>query len=174
MRWTGCVGGALAFTVLCMLVGCASDESDGDGAASGDALVPYRSIPVGSPPPVPAQSPLQELSATIEDAPENVVPGETIEFVVTIRNPTARAVELDPCPAYLRSFGESSISVGPVVSLLNCDEADPIPAHGAERFEMRIGVPKEFQLSGGGSIYWRLEPSIADASSGFIAVQPTE
>ncbi|MFP3899429.1 MAG: hypothetical protein ACLFXM_01155 [Acidimicrobiia bacterium] len=160
--------------MLCMLNGCASDESDGDGAASGDALVPYRSMPVGSAPPLPDQSSLRDLSVTVEDAPEVVVPGEPIEFVVAIRNPAARPVELDPCPAYLMSFGESSISIGPVVSLLNCDEADPIPAHGAERFEMRIGVPREFQLSGGGSIYWRLEPSIADASSGFIPVQPTD
>lgn len=94
-----------------------------------------------------------------------------MEFVVAISNDSSG--EIDPhvsCPAYFMNFGESSESAAPVTSLLNCDASDRIPPGETERFAMEIELPAELQLDAG-SVYWRLEPSLVDASSPEIAVQ---
>lgn len=93
-----------------------------------------------------------------------------LAFEVVITN--GSDVELDPaatCPGYFMNFGESSVSAVPVMSLLNCDDAHPIVSGGSERFSMEIEIPAELDLEAG-SVYWRLEPSLADASSPEIAV----
>jgi hypothetical protein len=73
-------------------------------------------------------------------------------------------------------FGESSVSTGPegaeatepLLSLLNCDEARPIPPGGSQDFAMEFDLPASFETSGENSIYWRLA-DIDDASSRPIA-----
>jgi hypothetical protein len=164
--------GVLAFA----LASCSSDDGSSnatvgdDGSrdvADSEGAVPFRLLPVESPPSIPSDSALRDLSVEVVSAPEEAEPGETLEFVVSINNPTAEPVQLEPCPAYFANFGESSITTRPVLSLLNCEAADPIPPSGAERFAMEIELTEDLRdlRLDFGSIFWRLEPSITAASS---------
>lgn len=160
-----------------LMTSCGDDHSAARSSGSNrdrrhETVVPFESLPVDTAPPLPSGSPLRDTSLTLESVPTSVQAGRALDFDVAIENLSDQTIEFDPCPAYLVSFGESAMSVGPILSLLNCQEADPIPAGGTERFAMRLDIPDDFELDAG-SIYWRIEPTIADASSGQIVVEPS-
>jgi hypothetical protein len=138
----------------------------------GPDVVPFELAPVKTPAPLPADSPWREVSVEIESAPSSVEPGTVTEFVVAITNGSEREIDPDEtCPAYFMNFGDSGISLEPVMSLLNCDAASPMPPGGVERFAMEMDVPSDFELDFG-EFYWRLEELAADASSRSIPVRP--
>jgi hypothetical protein len=76
----------------------------------------------------------QALHASIT-APARAKFGSTIEYVVTLTNPTDRPVTLDPCPVYVEGIW-TSVETHP----LNCAPGS-IPAGGSVEFGMRIQVP---------------------------------
>jgi hypothetical protein len=84
-----------------------------------------------------AQAPLPTrlvgLVATVQ-APTTVRAGTALEYVVTLSNPTDRAIALDPCPVYQQTFAEESINA------LNC-AINAVPAHGTVRYAIRTNVP---------------------------------
>jgi Protein of unknown function (DUF4232) len=95
-------------------------------------------IPSDAPPP----SPLDVLTIT-RSMPASLAPGSMADYTVTLDNPTARAVALDPCPAYSQfivpAHGKPLLPGS--YYYLNCAAAPRIPAHGAVTFAMRIQVP---------------------------------
>jgi hypothetical protein len=167
------------FVAVLLTQGCGGNDETGSGDTSSGpgSVVPYRYIPVTTVPALPDNAPIRSVTAEMHADRESVRQGEVIRFVVTLSNPGPESVTFDSCPAYFMTFGESSESTGPEgslasepqFSLLNCDEADPIPPGGSQGFAMEFDLPDSFEMSGDGSIYWRLE-DIADASSGPIAV----
>jgi hypothetical protein len=94
----------------------------------------------------------------LRDVPPAVPLGDRLEYVVELRNPTNKDIELDPCPAYYAAFGESA-SAATVRSYLNCDGAPAaVPAHGSVRFAMQMRISRTDDIQPGfvGSVYWRL------------------
>jgi Domain of unknown function (DUF4232) len=67
-----------------------------------------------------------------------------LSYTVTLRNPTATPVELDPCPGYTESAYSAS-RPGLVVRrsfALNCNAVHVIPAHGHVVYAMRLALPR--------------------------------
>jgi hypothetical protein len=79
--------------------------------------------------------------------PPSAGAGATINYTVTLANPTDVAVRLDPCPSYtedVRSFA------------LNCDTVHAIPPHGRIDFAMSLQLPEKYTRAGLVKIVWRL------------------
>jgi Protein of unknown function (DUF4232) len=84
--------------------------------------------------PVPPSLHQGTLAALI-DAPATVRAGAVLDYQVTLANPDAAAVPLDPCPVYQESIYKLSATY-----LLNCPSGG-IPPGSSTRFAMRITVP---------------------------------
>jgi hypothetical protein len=154
-----------------VLGGGCSDGSSSTNDGPADEVVPFKMVPVQSAPTVPSESPWRQVSVAIEETPSSVRAGHVLEFVVAIKNGSKD--DIDPqalCPAYFLNFGESAESATPITSLLNCDQARPLQPGDVERFAMQIELPEDIELEAG-SVYWRLEPYLVDASSTEIAVR---
>ena len=103
----------------------------------------------------PVAGGLGALSAELT-APRSAPAGATVEYVVTLRNPTGTPVDLSACPSYEQVLNtESSREAGRW--RLNCAGAGGrIPAHGQEQFAMRATVPPSSIAVGGVKLSWRL------------------
>jgi hypothetical protein len=80
--------------------------------------------------------PLSQLTGSIS-APAEITAGQTLSYIVTLTNPTAHDIKLDPCPSYsegLKGHGDETY-------LLNCDAQEVIPAQSSTDFAMRLAVP---------------------------------
>lgn len=108
--------------------------------------------PFGTRPTNAPASPLDSLTATTSGA-DRLVAGTVGRYVVTLHNPSAHAVRLDPCPSYEELLATATVS-DVETYYLNCAAAPLIPAHGAIRYAMRIRVPREF---GETKFVWRLQ-----------------
>jgi hypothetical protein len=109
---------------------CAIDVSD------------FGMPPKQQPSPVDA-NPLHVLTVTTS-MPDTVTAGSTVHYQVTLTNPTAQPVSLDPCPVYTE-FLAPALSNPRLVQdnfQLNCAGAGgSIPAHGAVTFDMQVPAP---------------------------------
>lgn len=150
-----------------LLPGCPSEKSS-ESPGPPSAAVPFRKESVSAPVVISPDSPLRSLTARIVDYPPSVRAGQTMEFAVELRNPTSMLIELQPCPSYAMSFGESSEATRFLMLRLNCADVRAIAAGKSVRFAMEIDLPLTFEL-GSGSIYWRLE-SVVDVSSEEIGI----
>lgn len=109
----------------------------------------------------PPPSPLDVLTVS-QTMPATAVPGTTVDYTVTLANPTGGAVALSPCPSY-----EEFIAVpGAMVSAtaryyyLNCRAAPVVPAHGSVTFAMEIQVPDG---TGPAKFSWQLQATSVSA-----------
>jgi hypothetical protein len=113
-------------------------------------------VPADAPPATnPAPSP---LTAAI-DAPGAALAGTVLEFTVTLANPTAADVALEPCPAYEEFVGSGNGE--PWVATirdyyLDCAAAPTIPAGGAVTFAMRLQLPAD-QPAGSAKFGWDVQ-----------------
>jgi hypothetical protein len=85
----------------------------------------------------PTGDPLSQLTGSIS-APGEITAGQTVAYTVTITNPTAMDIKLDPCPSYsegLKGYGDETY-------LLNCDAQAVIPAESGVDFAMQLTVPE--------------------------------
>jgi hypothetical protein len=115
-------------------------------------------------------TPPQRLSAAFE-APDGVIAGTTLVYVVDLANRSDQPVPLDPCPAYIQAAPRPSAVKD--IETLNCAPAGPIPARGTVRFEMRMPIPADTP-AGELEIFWSLiGPELEAAASVDIAVTPT-
>lgn len=82
--------------------------------------------------------PLAGLHASLS-LPRSVVRGSSLDFVVTLTNPTSRSITLQPCPAFV----EAEISAVPVkqVYALNCSTVRTLAPGVSRRFAMRLALP---------------------------------
>jgi hypothetical protein len=125
--------------------------------ASDDDVIPFRRDAVDSDTALaqPLSDDLVKLALRVTDAPDEVMPGERLAFVVELRNPTESPIALDPCPALFTSFGESGTAAFEV-SRLNCSDApDTVQLGEAVRFRWEIEIPDTDDFHDGfeGSIY---------------------
>jgi hypothetical protein len=107
------------------------------------------------PPPDPPASP---LVASI-DTPATVRPGETLDYAVTLTNPTDAAYSLEPCPAYTEFVGSGTQTWVATVDnyYLNCDTVHEIAARTSVTYEMRLAVPNDQPLSSSPKFGWNLQ-----------------
>ncbi|MEK8033525.1 DUF4232 domain-containing protein [Ideonella sp. DXS29W] len=89
-------------------------------------------------------------------APRTAHAGATVDYLVTLRNPTGTPVDLSTCPSYEQVLNtDSSREAGRW--RLNCAGAGGrIPAHGQVQFAMRALVPASSLASGGVKLSWQL------------------
>lgn len=105
----------------------------------------------------PAAGSLQALTAELH-TPLSAVPGSSVEYTVTLKNPTDRPVALtSACPAYEQVLNTADGVIESSSLRLNCTAAgDAVPAHGELQFEMRANVPAGAGHDGGIKLSWRL------------------
>jgi hypothetical protein len=123
--------------------------------------------------PQPEQSqprtPASRLTTTL-DTPATVAAGATLLYVVALTNPTAKAVTLSPCPAYLQAA--PSILVKDVEAL-NCRPVGAIAAHGTVCFEMHMPIPVG-TTAGELQIIWQLVgPDASPEASALVDIALT-
>ena len=82
-------------------------------------------------PPIPASSLTAKLNIQ-----GSTSPGGTLTYLVTLSNPSPKAIALDPCPSYTESIGYKTPFQQ--TFLLNCAAVGSIPAGGSLTFEMRL------------------------------------
>ena len=75
--------------------------------------------------------------------PANVHAGKTLDYVVTLTNPTARAVSLRHCPGYVESGTFADATPIKAVFGLNCTSVGSIAAGKSVRFQMRLHIPAD-------------------------------
>jgi len=119
-------------------------------------------VPQASPEAAPP-SPLDVLTVT-DTMPAVAAPGSTVDYTVTLANPTGRAVALSPCPSYEEYLGlpgaqaSASASYYPLLDTryyyLNCQAAPLIPAGGSVTFAMEVPVPPG---AGAAKYGWQLQ-----------------
>jgi hypothetical protein len=86
----------------------------------------------------PTGDPLSQLTGSVS-APGEITAGQSLAYTVTVTNPTATDIKLDPCPSYsegLKGYGSKTY-------LLNCDAQGVIPAQSSVDFAMQLAVPAE-------------------------------
>ena len=74
--------------------------------------------------------------------PPRVRAGTALDYVITLANPSDRAVPLDPCPTYTEWLVPGRHVVRRAYEL-NCDTMRVIPPHGRVRYAMRVRVPAD-------------------------------
>jgi hypothetical protein len=105
----------------------------------------------------PTASSAEELLAGRLSVPP-AVPGTTLRYIVTLRNPTARAVRLRPCPGYTETFVSFSRPMVRVVRVyeLNCSRIHEIGPHSVVPFAIRIPVPS-WTRPGRANVIWQMD-----------------
>lgn len=134
-------------------LGCARPQ-DGIGFAGLGEVAPEPSY---APDPVADLVPSLELPATVKA-------GETLRYTVTLSNPTTTDIALDLCPDFLQTMTGVKQTY-----LLNCPQADPVPAGGSEVFAMELVVPAD--LNGPTQVSWFLERGLQQIADGTVEVR---
>ena len=111
--------------------------------------------------------PLAGLHASLS-LPRSVVRGSSLDFVVTLTNPTSRSITLQPCPAFV----EAEISAVPVkqVYALNCSTVRTLAPGVSRRFAMRLALPAAVPV-GPLRVTWSLR-DVPVLARGVLTVRP--
>jgi len=72
--------------------------------------------------------------------PASVNAGTTMTYVVTLTNPTADPIRINPCPGYIETATGKDINIVETHTL-NCNRLREIPANSSIRYEMRMHIP---------------------------------
>jgi hypothetical protein len=117
-------------------------------------VVPFVALPVGTPPtPGASESryPWHQLKASLQ-GPRTLSSGSTVTYTVVLRNPTAAAVSLEPCPSYDIDVGLHTSSYG-----LNCAAApsSTISPGASVSFEVQLYIPSSIG-AGSSTVSWTL------------------
>lgn len=114
-----------------------------------------------------APSPLSALTVTTT-MPDHVTHGATVQFAVTLTNPTSSSISLDPCPNYtefIAPMGTNPTTFS-VAYQLNCSGAGgQIGAGGSVAFDMQVAAPTSV-----GQAKWGWQLSGAVQSGGVLSV----
>jgi Protein of unknown function (DUF4232) len=127
--------------------------------------VPADAPSTAGPPPSP-------LTAAIS-APATAAPGAVLEFTVTLSNPTAADVALEPCPAYEEFVGSGDTTWVATIRdyYLNCATASTIPAGGTLKFAMRLALPAN-QPAGTAKFGWDIQGGVGPWANAPLEVRP--
>jgi hypothetical protein len=102
--------------------------------------------------PEPSPPPWADLAGHAE-VPSVVVAGETLHYLVTLRNNGDQPVPLDPCPAYVERLWSGNSLVAEPSYLLNCAATSPIQPGSTTTFEMVLDIPADAP-PGSGMLLW--------------------
>lgn len=98
---------------------------------------------------------LGQLNGSLS-APDEQARGGTLNYTVTLSNPTSSPISLSPCPAYTQSIYTESKTVSSTLRL-NCAAANAqIPPNAAVSFAIQAQVPADLP-AGGAKLSWKLE-----------------
>lgn len=114
------------------------------------------------PPPQPSRLDGAGLTASVA-APATIPQGTaTIDYTVTLANPTNTDIALRPCPRYREAAGDDSL-VEEAYEVLNCAEApSAVPAGGSITFEMSIPLADGLRAGRHISLLWNVYPIESD------------
>lgn len=155
---------ALLAAVVLVAGSCAPVQTGRVQSADASGVVPFVARPNPSGPDVFGD--LHQYAAvepSLEEVPSDVAIGETLRFVVALRNPTDQDIRLTPCPTFYMAWGEDDVVVNHK-GLLNCpDGPKSLPGQSAVRFEMKLVIEQVKYLRPGypGKVFWRLTSSPA-------------
>jgi hypothetical protein len=157
-----------------MILECRSQEKSVDttlilSLAGGGSMTISAKLPPGcpgasvsafqqGPAPIP-QSGVASLTV-LANLPNSGSRGQMLTYTITLRNVSAQAVQLEPCPSYTQVLSQpqpDGVSVLKVQNtyLLNC-AVHAVPALGDVTFQMRMRVPDDWQPLPT-KFLWRLE-----------------
>jgi hypothetical protein len=111
-------------------------------------------------PEVPNDSPLNAVTIAV-DGPATVRPGARFTYHVTLTNPTAQAIPLDPCPGFYRELfsqgdaAHQAVNTGQIYRL-NCRPVHEIAARRSLRFAIDEQVPSTLGAGRDLDVTWRL------------------
>jgi hypothetical protein len=100
------------------------------------------------------------------DAPATAHAGETLDYVVTLTNPSQATLPLAPCPVYREMIYKQMLTY-----LLNCPAAG-LPAGGSVRFAMRIAVP-DYTPTGHYRLQWMIVEAGGESAAASAPVDVT-
>lgn len=110
----------------------------------------------------PATSTLSTLTVRASDLPKHIRPGQSVDFTVTLSNPTGKDVSLAGRPGYtldilcMGTQGHEGLN-SQKAYLLNNRPIRRVPAHGSVRFAMQADIPRAASFPGPKlNITWRL------------------
>lgn len=106
---------------------------------------------------------LDVLTAAL-DPPRSMTSGAVATYMVTIRNPTAGAVALDPCPVYTEGLKAVSASIR--AYRLDCPPS--IPSRRTVTFAMRLRIPPGL-VAGTRLLVWSI-PNTRVTTSAWVTV----
>ena len=116
-------------------------------------------------------SPLFELRASME-LPASERPGQILNYVIDLTNPTPNTIELTPCPGYLEFAIVSTKLVANETYALNCNTTPAIGANETLRYAMRMQISPS-ATPGTAQIHWTLALSPGAAvADGSLEVRP--
>jgi hypothetical protein len=144
--------------IAAMAASCSLGDDDSDSLRSFDMdATPFIGEPALDAPQSPEGS-WGPVSAVIVEAPEKVEPGTTFPVVIELRNGSIDPFDLDPCPTWIATMGESSVSSN-VEGHLPCEEIGSIA--GGERIRLEFDMPATDEVVTGeggefASLLWHL------------------
>jgi Protein of unknown function (DUF4232) len=108
---------------------------------------------IPGPSPLSTLSPLEQVTVAVS-APQSVLANSTVLYDVSLTNPTASSIAVDPCPSYLEWLGVGNSRVS-AVYVLNCSSVTAIGAGSTVKYQMQLAVPAGFP-AGSGKLHWSL------------------
>ena len=100
--------------------------------------------------------------------PDIVRAGATLQYVVTLTNPTPMTVPLSPCPSYTEALFSESRGVQRSYAL-NCDWLRALLPHDHVEYEMKLDVPPE-TWSGPAKFGWSLNTPTGPFAGGLLQI----
>jgi hypothetical protein len=114
----------------------------------------------GPSPSDPAAVPAEALKVALE-VPDQATAGQTLHYVIALTNPTASAIGLRPCPAYMERV--NAVGGGVAVDyLLDCAGVPTIAPGASVRFAMELDIPASMPSSDEAAIVWSLDPYFSE------------
>jgi hypothetical protein len=153
--------------------GC-KDSGDEPGLRSFDLEAePFAAEPSLEVPELPTE--WTAVDAVVISAPSSVEEGSTFPVEIELRNRSFDPIDLEPCPVWLASIGESS-EVSNVEGALPCSAIGTID--GGERIRLKLQMPAtEFAVTNEGgeyaSLVWLMRGDLQEQTRASIAVPMT-
>jgi hypothetical protein len=111
-------------------------------------------------------SPLQGAKIYLQ-SPATVRAGQTFDFVVTLANPTRKAITMTPCPGYDEFLSAGTTTKG--VYGLNCAGHTSLAPHERLRFQMQLQVGSD-AASGPATLYWSVADLVTVARADLMVI----
>jgi hypothetical protein len=153
-----------------------------------DFLVGQFHVQVPQPEPTPP--PWSGLTASL-DLPDSAQAGATLNYVVTLTNPTDDTITLQPRPGYIEAAYSTAtqtvihdpsappdkqqpfrtpISAAKKTYALNCSAVTSIPAHGNIRYAMQLAIPADMPTETM-TVHWGLLGPGTGLSGGTVQIR---